>query len=188
LEIVILSFPVPPAAAVEINIFPPFVPGGTDAEPRIVQLVIVLLVASLVNLIVLVPEVADLLKFEIVRKFPLVFRPLNVTLSAPYKLIIGAPATVPEIVLAPLGTIISVVHAPALRLFSPNSSVISDVIVITILAPDCTPPFIAEKAPPVFVRDVYVPFPVPVHPVTVTCASELFANNTTDIISLMMNE
>ena len=82
------------------------------------------------------------------------FKPLMVTLSDPFRSIMGFPATVPEMVLAPLGLINREVHAPAFRLFVPDSVVTFAVMVITILAPVCAVPFSAGNAPAAFVSDV----------------------------------
>src|SRR5712692_3482559 len=69
------------------------------SDPEIVQFWIVLLVASAIKRIVLVPAVAEAVVFEIIRAFPLVLSPSIVTLSAPFKSIRGLPAVMaPEIV------------------------------------------------------------------------------------------
>jgi hypothetical protein len=105
------------------------------------------------NLIVEVKVVDDVLKFDIVKEFPPVFNPSMVTLSAPLKFMSGAPATVPEIVRAPVGLIVILVQAPAFKLLVPASVVTSSVIVITMFALVWTVPFIARKAPAAFVSD-----------------------------------
>src|ERR1044071_2286743 len=107
LEMVLLSLPVETAAEPK-KMLPPLVPTAIVAEPRIVQLVIVLLVASVWKRIVLVPEVAETVVFEIVSELPPVFKPLIVTLSAPFRSINGLPAVVAPVMVRaapPLGEI-----------------------------------------------------------------------------------
>ena len=99
LEIVLLSFPLPPPDAVLKKITPPLVPDENEAEPRIEALVIVLLVASPIKRTVLVVVVVPVLVFEIVREFPPVFNPSIVTLSAPLRSIRGE-AKLPEMIRA----------------------------------------------------------------------------------------
>jgi len=107
-EIVLLSLPVVTAPAAN-QILPPFVPDVTAivAEPRIEAFVMVLLVASAMNLIVGVPDVALVLALEMVRVLPLEFKPSTVTLSAPLKVKSASPATLPPMVRAapPAGAI-----------------------------------------------------------------------------------
>src|SRR5437667_91263 len=69
--------------------------------------------------IVLVPAVAAVLKLEIVNELPPVFNPLMLTLLAPLRLINGALATVPDIVLAPVGLTVSVVQPPWVKRLLP---------------------------------------------------------------------
>src|SRR4051812_1056468 len=76
-------------------------------EPNTAQFVTVSLVAPLMNRIVL--AVAPLLVLEIVREFPVAFKPLIVTLSAPARSISGA-ARLPVTVRAPLGVTVRLVH------------------------------------------------------------------------------
>jgi hypothetical protein len=107
LEIVLLSLPV--VVPVLKKIVPPFVAMAVVAEPKIEQFVIVFDVASAISVIVAEPEVAPVVVLLIVNEFPPVFKPLKVTLSAPFKLINGEPAVIaPEIVLAapPVGEIV----------------------------------------------------------------------------------
>src|SRR4051794_24054865 len=85
-EIILLSFPVPPDAAVLKNIVPPFVPAATVDAPSIKQFVTVFDVASPVKRIVHVPLVVVAFELEIFREFPPVFNPSIVTLSAPFRL------------------------------------------------------------------------------------------------------
>src|SRR5215213_1045331 len=91
-----------PPATVEVlnNTLPPATVVEAVDDPRIVQLVTVLFVAPPMNRIVLVPAVATALAFENVSELPPEFRPLMVTLSAPFKSINGV-ARVPETVRAP---------------------------------------------------------------------------------------
>jgi hypothetical protein len=63
-----------------------------------VQLVIVFDDASETKRIVEVPEVADAVVFEIVKLLPPVFKPLMVTLSAPFKFISELPAVVAPVI------------------------------------------------------------------------------------------
>src|SRR5688572_25891219 len=97
-EIVLLSLPVPPAAAVLKKMVPPLVPVVTVDEPWIAQRVTVLLVASWRKRIVPVSEVEAVLVFWITKASPPEFRPSIVTLSAPFNSISGAPAIEPVIV------------------------------------------------------------------------------------------
>ena len=80
LEMVLLSFPV--VVPVEKNIVPVV---AKVLEPDSVQLVMVLLLASLIKHMVEVPAVADAVVLDIVNELPPVFNPLMVTLSAPFK-------------------------------------------------------------------------------------------------------
>ena len=73
--IVIVSLPL--IVPVLMQILPPLVAKGVKDEPRIVQLVIVLFVASLLNCMVEVLAVAATLKLEIVNEFPAVFTPFR---------------------------------------------------------------------------------------------------------------
>ena len=185
LEIVLLSFPSPPARSVLKNIFPPFVPTVPVNEPRTVQFVITLFVAPLINLIVDVPLVVPEFVLEIIREFPLKFKPLNVTLSAPFKSINPLPEVFPERVRAapPDGVISIDAQPPAL---SPNNpvSVVLPVIEIMMLLPACVNPLLLRVANtpldaklgamPVPVNVVYIPSAKPpVEPVRVICALEL---------------
>ena len=97
---VLLSLP--DVVPVEKNIFPPFVATAIVLEPKTVQFVIVLDVASAIKRIVDVTVVAETVVFEKVKLFPPVLSPSIVILSAPFKLINGEPAAIaPETVLAP---------------------------------------------------------------------------------------
>ncbi len=57
-------------------------------------LVMVLLVAPPMKRMVLVPDVGDTVVLAIVSALPPVFRPLMVTLSAPFRSMSGLPATI----------------------------------------------------------------------------------------------
>src|SRR3954468_254659 len=82
-------------------------------DPRMVQFVTVLVEASLMKRRVLVPAVAETVVFEIVNESVPLFRPLIVTLSAPFRSTSGEPAVVaPVTVRAPTGLIVNVVHEP----------------------------------------------------------------------------
>ena len=134
LLIVLLSFPV--VVPVAKSMVPARVVVAAVVDPNIVVFVIVLLLASPINLIVEVPAVVAVEVLDIVNEFPPELSPLIVTLSAPFRLINGVPAVgAPEIILAPLGFIVSVVHTPAFKLFVPDSVETFAVIVITILEP-----------------------------------------------------
>src|SRR5689334_13614769 len=100
-EIVLLSLPLAVFASVLKKMLPPLVVTPAPNEPSMVELVIVSPVAPPMKRIVLVPEVADAVVFEIVSELPPVFRPSIVTLSAPLKSIKGLPAAIaPETVRA----------------------------------------------------------------------------------------
>src|SRR5437762_9411692 len=111
LEIVMLSFPVVAPAP---TIMVPATVANVEAEdPRIVQLVTVLLVASAMKRIVPLPAVVPAVVFEIVSELPVVLSPLIVTLSAPLRSISGLPAVVaPVTVRAPAGVIVSAAQEP----------------------------------------------------------------------------
>ena len=131
LEMVLPSLPV--VVPVEKNIVPEV---AKLLEPDIVQLVMVLLLASLIKRMVVVPAVADTVVFDMVNEFPPVFNPLMVTLSAPFKLISGLPAVVAPVTdLAPSGVMVSEVHAPAFKVAVEFSSSVLFLIEIAILAP-----------------------------------------------------
>ncbi len=108
-ENVLLSFPFPPLPAVLIKIVPPLVVSPVVEEPRMEQFVIVLPVASATKRIVDVPLVPAVEVLEIVKEFPPLFRPLIVTLSAPFNWTRAAPEIDPEIVRAapPAGEIVT---------------------------------------------------------------------------------
>ena len=136
-EMVLLSFPV--VVPVEKNILPPFVLTDELCEPNIVQLVIMLFVASALNWIVDVP-LPPAVVLEIVNELPPVFKPFIVTLSDPFKSIKGNPAVAaPEIVRAtpPEGIIDIEVQAPAFSIAPPTGSVVFPVMVIVIVFPVC---------------------------------------------------
>src|SRR5690349_10734363 len=79
-EMVLLSLPVvTPAPMMIVPALPP------TFEPKIVQLVIVLLVASLTNRMVLVVSPFDTVVLVMVNEFPPVFNPSMVTRSAPFR-------------------------------------------------------------------------------------------------------
>jgi hypothetical protein len=118
-----------------------------------VQLVIVLLVASAIKRIVDVRVVAEIVLFVIVNEFPPEFKPSKVTLSAPFKFIMGLPAVVaPEIVRAapPVGEITILVYND-----EPPDALSAAVAVPSLVFPEtpmvivpvCVPAFMASKAP-----------------------------------------
>ena len=101
-DITLLSLPVvvefPP-----INIVPPSAEGPVVAEPKILQFLILLFLASLCNRIVEVPATDDVEVLEIVKPLAIEI-PSMVTLSAPLRSINGRPGlTFAEMVL-PLPT------------------------------------------------------------------------------------
>ena len=148
-----MSFPFAVTASVEKLILPPFVFTNIVDEPWIEQLVIILFVAPPIKRIVDVPEVADTVVFAIIKLLPPELIPLNVTLSAPLKSIIGAPAVVaPEIVLVtpPDGDIVIAEYNAEPDPLAFNNAVVapsfvSPVILIPI-TPWCVPELIAVKA------------------------------------------
>ena len=151
----LLSFPV--VVPVEKNILPPFVPTAILPDPNTEQFVMVLPVASAINRMVAVPDVADAVVLDIVNELPPVFNPLMVTLSAPLRLINGEPAvTAPEMVRAapPDGEMVILAHAPAFKEVVPASEVISPVMETTILLPVCAVALIAANNPPALVSEV----------------------------------
>jgi hypothetical protein len=108
LETVLLSFPV--VEPVPKTMVPATVASDEVDEPRIVHLVTVLVEASAINRIVLVPAVAATEVLEIVSEDPATSWPSIVTLSAPLKSINGLPAIAPETVRAPTALIVSEFH------------------------------------------------------------------------------
>lgn len=105
-EMVLLSLPVrtaPVVAPVLKRMVPPAVFTDVIEDPRILHLVTVLFVASLMNRIVLVLAVAEAVVLDSVNnEFPFGFKPLIVTLSAPFRSINGRPGMIaPEIVHGP---------------------------------------------------------------------------------------
>ncbi len=105
-EMVLLLFPV--VCPVERKIVPAPVPSAVWDDPSTVHRVTTFPLASLINRIVPVPPVVETVVLEIVSEFPAVFRPSNVTLSAPLKLINAPPAVVaPVTVRTPTGVIVS---------------------------------------------------------------------------------
>ncbi len=106
-ETILLLLPVELDSAPKI-ILPQLILDAAVDDPSIVQLVIVLLDASFLNLIVQVPVVALAVVLAIIKLFPPVFKPSIITLSAPFKSINGEPAVIaPETVLVapPVGCI-----------------------------------------------------------------------------------
>lgn len=103
-----MSFPV--VVPVLKTIVPATVSRIEVEEPRIVHLVTVLLDASAINRIVLVPVNAAPEVLESVREDPATNWPSIVTLSAPLKSINGLPTISPETVRAPTALIVSEVH------------------------------------------------------------------------------
>ena len=98
LEIVLLSFPFVVFASVLKKIVAPFVATDDETEPCRFEFVMVLLVAPPIKRIVEVPDVEEAVVFAIVREFPPAFKPSIVTLSAPFKSIIGDPAVVAPVI------------------------------------------------------------------------------------------
>ena len=130
------------------------VPTAIEPEPKIEQLVIVLFVEPPENLMVEVPEVATFERFDIVSELPPVLSPSIVTLSPPLMSKSAPPATVPLIVLAPLGLI--VIEVQLIELFKAVTpvSVVTSAVIKTVTVPVCTvPPFNAVNAPPAIVKD-----------------------------------
>jgi hypothetical protein len=121
------------------------------------QLVMVLAVASPWNLIVDVPEVAEVLVLAMVRLLPPVFNPSIRRLSAPLISMSGA-ALLPLMVRAapPEGEMDMDAQVPAFKLVVPASVVTSAVMLITIASPALWLPavFSAAKAPLAFVNEV----------------------------------
>ena len=143
---------VPPSAAVGIAI--------VSELPKTEHRVIRLLEASLINLIVQVPAVADVLVFDKIRLYPPEFKPSTVTLSAPLKvnnempdrdlLMVRDPA-------APPGLMVRLAQELPFRKVDPSSPeapVILAVTVTTILFPVCEFAFNAANKPVDFVKVV----------------------------------
>ncbi len=91
-----------------------------------------------------VPEVAEVLKLEIVKLLAPEFKPFIVTLSAPAKSIKGR-ATEPLIVLVPLGLINNELQLVEFdRVIAPVSVVIS-AVTNAVIVPVCTVPVLILK-------------------------------------------
>ena len=162
LEMVLLSFPV--VVPVEKNIVPEV---AKVLDPDIVQLVMVLLLASEIKRRVDVPAVADAVVLDSVNELPPVFKPLIVTLSAPFRLIKALPATVaPVMVLGPTGFMVREAQVPAFKEAEAVDSLVFPSTEMSMVVLVCTPPFRAAKAAP---KVAYLPFPVTA-PLTNTCA------------------
>ena len=152
-EIVLLSLPLAVFASVLKKILPPLVVTAALNAPFMVQLVITLLVAPPINLMVDVPDVAEAVVFSKVRELLPVFKPLNVTLSAPFKSINGEPAAIaPEIVLAapPVGCmLIAAYNAPPEPLAFSKAGAVSVVLPVRVMAmvPWWVPRLMASNAP-----------------------------------------
>ena len=148
-EMVLLSFPLPLPLVLKKMVPVPF----PVEDPRIVQLVMVLLVASLMNLKV-AAEVLVLV-LEKLRELPPEFKPLMVTLSAPLRSN-KTPFLVPETVLVPDGVIVRVVHMPAppVSALVPASVAILAVMLMVIFLPAWLLALMAANAPPALVSDV----------------------------------
>ena len=108
-----------------------------------------LFVASASNFNVEVPEVVDAVVFEIVNALPPEFKPLMVTLSAPFKSIIGNPAVVAAEIVQdpPEGVIDNVAHVPAPIAIVLVPSVVLPEISILMLAAACDVPIAVIAAP-----------------------------------------
>ena len=106
-----------------------------------------LFVASFLNCIVDVPDVAEAVVFEKVNAFPSVFKPFIVTLSEPLRLSSGAPALITPLIVQepPDGLIVKDVQVPAAKVAPATGSVVLFVIVMTIFADGCVAT-IAEAA------------------------------------------
>jgi hypothetical protein len=156
LEMVLPSLPLPVVAVpVEKNIVPEV---ANVLEPEMVQLVMVLLLASLIKRMVEVFAVAETVVLVKVNELPPVFRPLIITLSAPFKLINALPPVVaPVMVLGPTGVMAKEVHVPAFKEAEIVDSLVSPSTEILIVASVCTPPLMAVKAP---AKVAYLPFTV----------------------------
>jgi hypothetical protein len=92
------------------NIFPPVAEAAPEKEPKMEQLVTLLLEASALNRMVLVPEVDEELVLEMMSELPPVFKPSMVTWSAPFRKIRPPPLMEPEMTLAPLGLMAKLVQ------------------------------------------------------------------------------
>ena len=135
-ETVLELLPIVPLATVEKRTFPPAVVFDDVDEPRIVQFVTRLFCAALIKRIVLVLAVADAVVFEIVSELPPLFKPLIVTLVAPFKSINGLPAVVaPETVLTPVGVTVSKVQPLLFKVAVAVPSLVSAVILTVIVLP-----------------------------------------------------
>ena len=100
----------------------------------------------------MVEAVLPVLKLVIVRLFPPEFNPSTVTLVQREPLnVISGPATVPEIVHAPLGWIVRDVHAAVrpVKAFVPGSLTLFPVTVTVMVFPDWVIELRAAKTPPV---------------------------------------
>lgn len=148
-EMVLLSLPLAVLPSVLKKTVAPFVATELAHDPCRLQFVIVLFVAPPMNRIVLVPEVADAVVFEIVSELPPVFRPLMVTLSAPLRLISGLPAVVePVTVRAPTGVMVNEVQEPAFKpAVAVPSSVSPKMVTLMLLPVWVVLAFNASKAP-----------------------------------------
>ena len=148
-----MSFPFAVKESVEKKILPPFVVTAIVDEPWTEQLVIILFVAPPIKRIVDVPEVADTVVLTIIKLLPPELIPSNVTLSAPFKSIIGEPAVVaPEIVLVapPTGDIVIALYNAEPVPLAFNKAVVAPSLVspetLIVIIPWWIPEFIAVKA------------------------------------------
>jgi hypothetical protein len=146
LEIVLLSFPV--VVPVLKSIVAAIVESGEGEEPKMEQLVTVLLVASAMKRIVLVPAAVPVFVLEIVKELPPELSPFIVTLSAPFKSISGT-ARFPVIVRAPTGEIEMDVYEaePEPLAFSAAERVsVGSPVILIVIVPLWVPPLIAVNA------------------------------------------
>ena len=137
LLLLMLLLSLPPAEAVEKKMIPA---EASVLEPSIRQNCTVLEQASLMKRIVEVPAVAEVLVLVIIKLTvePVALTlPSMFTLSAPFKSITGAPASVPLMVRPEVvGYMVNEVHAPAFNT-AEAVSVVPAVTVRTIVLPVC---------------------------------------------------
>ena len=102
-----------------------------------------------------VPAVVAVLRFEMTSELPPVFNPSMVTLSAPLRSISGFD-TEPDIVRAPLGLMMRLVHIPAtpVKAVAPSSSVTFAVMVMIMVFVAWDMLLSAANAPSTFVQEV----------------------------------
>ena len=133
-------------------------------DPKMLQLIMVLNVASAKKRMVLVVRF-NVLVLEIVKAFPPEFNPLIVTLSAPFKSM-SEPLILPDTVkLPPEGLMLSDVHVPAFNTADDVSVVLARIETL-MLALVCAPPLIAAKAEN---KSGYEPLPDKAPDITTFC-------------------